>query len=86
MVPPSMNVTEQNKTEVTIVTIDDMIPEGEEEFNLVLQVSPTSDGISVVVGDRNNASFTIIDNDGEYTVCRVCLVSPCSSLGLNGMQ
>ena len=70
-----MNVTEQNKTEVTIVTIDDMIPEGEEEFNLVLQVSPTSGGISVVVGDRNNASFTIIDNDGELAVCRACLLS-----------
>ena len=45
--------------------MDDTDPEGDEEFQIKIQIVSTTGGPNVEVGTSDTANITIIDNDGE---------------------
>ena len=53
-------------TEATlnVSIVDDSILEGNEIFNLIVNVSSLPS--KVIVGDHGRATVTIVDNDGKY--------------------
>ena len=72
--PRTTGVTEQNRTEVPIDTVDDTNPEGDERFEITIVATPIDGGPKVEAGTSDTANITIIDNDGEcvlYSMYRV---------------
>ena len=66
--PRTTGVTEQNRTEVPIDTVDDADPERDEEFQIKIVASSIDGGPKVEAGTSDTANITIIDNDGEWAL------------------